>query len=144
MKKIIEIVKSQFTSHKAFLLYGFISVLVTVIDIIICRVCELWLPSVAANTIGVVTGFTVQYFLTARHVYNTNNIKSFIVFLWTFFVGLIFANAIVYTSRTYIFGGADSSIAFLTSKALSIIFPFFLMYFLRKKFMPTNETKKEQ
>lgn len=142
MKKIIEFIKSQLTLHKAFLLYGFISVFVTLIDVIICRICEIWLPSVAANTIGVITGFTVQYFLTARHVYNTNNIKSFIVFLWTFFVGLIFANAIVYASRTYVFGGTDSSIAFLTSKALSIIFPFFLMYFLRKKFMPIKETEK--
>ncbi len=136
MGKICTILKSQILSHKAFLLYGIISVFVTLIDVLTCRICEIWISSVTANTVGVITGFVIQYFLTARHVYNKNNIKSFIVFLWTFFVGLIFANSIVYVFRTFVFSGSDSSLAFLVSKGFSIVLPFFLMYFLRKKFMP--------
>ena len=138
MEKIVGYLKTQIQLHKSFLLYGMISVFVTIIDIATCRLCEMWVPPVAANTVGVVTGFIIQYFLTAKHVYNKNNIKSFVVFLWTFFVGLIFANSIVYVSRTFFFAGSDSSLAFLTSKGLSIVLPFFLMYFLRKKYMPSS------
>lgn len=113
-----------------------ISVFVTLIDIATCRLCEMWISPVAANTVGVVTGFIIQYFLTSRHVYKNGNIKSFVVFLWTFFVGLIFANSIVYVFRTYIFIETDENFAFLISKGFSIVLPFFLMYFLRKRYMP--------
>lgn len=144
MTKIAEYLKTQMRLHKSFLLYGIISVFVTLVDVATCRICEIRISSVAANTVGVVTGFIIQYFLTARHVYNKNNIKSFIVFLWTFLIGLIVANTIVYVFRTFIFNGADSNLAFLTSKGFSIVLPFFLMYFLRKKFMPVADDSKER
>lgn len=141
---MIDFLKTQVRLHKSFILYGIISVFVTLIDVATCRVCEIWMPSVAANTVGVVTGFITQYFLTARHVYNKNNIKSFVVFLWTFFVGLIFANLIVYVFRTFVFHGSDGTLAFLVSKGFSIVLPFFLMYFLRKKFMPAAHNGEEE
>ena len=142
--EIVKFIKAQMQSHKAFLLYGIISAFVTIVDVATCRICEIWIPLVVANTVGVVIGFILQYFLTTRHVYNKNNIKSFIVFLWTFFVGLIFANLIVYVFRTFVFNGHDSNIAFLISKGFSIVLPFFLMYFLRKKFMPVSNDNKEK
>lgn len=139
MENLAEFVREQIRQHKSFLLYGMISVFVTVIDVATCRVCENWLSPVTANTVGVVTGFLIQFFLTSRHVYHKQNGKSFLVFLWTFFVGLLFANSIVYLSRTYLFHGSDSGLAFLVSKGFSIVLPFFLMYFLRKRFMPSAE-----
>ena len=144
MNSFTNFLKNQIILHKAFILYGLISVFVTLIDVATCGICEIWIPSVAANTVGVVTGFIIQYFLTARHVYNKSNTKSFIVFLWTFAVGLIFANLIVYVFRTFIFDGSDSTIAFLVSKGFSIVLPFFLMYFLRKKYMPVANNEKER
>lgn len=143
MQKVMESIKTQIRLHKAFLLYGIISVFVTLIDVATCRICENWIPSVAANTVGVVTGFIIQYFLTARHVYNKKNIKSFFVFLWTFFVGLGSADLIIYVFRTFVFHGSDGSLAFLVSKGFSIVLPFFLMYFLRKRFMPAAGGEKE-
>ena len=143
MNSLFRFAKSQILLHKDFILYGIISVFVTIIDIITCRVCETWFSSVFSNTVGVVTGFVIQYFLTSRHVYNKSNIKSFVVFLWTFGVGLIFANSIIYVFRTIIFSGSDGRLAFLVSKGVSIVLPFFLMYFLRKKFMPNSSNDKE-
>ena len=142
MSDFAEFLKNQIRMHKAFILYGLISVFVTLIDIAVCRICETWISSVAANTVGVIIGFIIQYFLTARHVYNKNNSKSFIVFLWTFVVGLIFANTIVYVFREFVFGGSDGRLAFLVSKGFSIVLPFFLMYFLRKKYMPVADEKE--
>ena len=144
MNKLIEFAKNQMLLHKAFILYGLISVFVTIIDVVTCRVCEIWIPSVAANTVGVITGFIIQYFLTARHVYNKNNSKSFFVFLWTFAIGLAFANSIVFVFRTLVFDGSDGQIAFLVSKGFSILLPFFLTYFLRKKYMPVDNNEKEK
>ena len=127
MGNMIELLKAMVKTHKAFILYGLISVFVTVVDVIVSRLSEYVFDPVVANTIGVVTGFIIQYFLTARHVYNTNNLKAFSVFFGTFLIGLVLANAIVYVCRSYLFGGSDSSMAFL-----------FFTYFLRKKLMPTG------
>ncbi len=139
---IIQFCKTWIQQHKAFILYGLISVFVTLVDIAVCRVGEIWFSTVFSNTLGVLTGFTIQYFLTARHVYNKNNFKSFIVFLWTFLVGLLFANVIVFVFRDVIFHQDDSTLAFLVSKGFSIVLPFFVMYFLRKKFMPVNKDEE--
>ena len=115
MSSVSDWVKKEFTAHRSFILYGLISVFVTVIDISVCRISEHCFDAVTANTLGVITGFIIQYFLTARHVYNTQNLKSFAVFLITFFIGLIAANSIVYLCRTCIFGGSDDMTAFLVS-----------------------------
>jgi putative flippase GtrA len=136
--------KGFFRTHKAFLMYGLISVFVTVIDVIICRVCERYIHVVAANTIGVITGFIIQYFLTAKHVYNTRSKRSFVIFLATFLLNLLMANVIVYVFREFVFGGSDEGLPFLISKGASIVFPFFITYFIRKKVMPTKDDKKDE
>lgn len=142
-------IKSYIHDHKAFIMYGLISVFVTVIDVIVTWCAELILSHawgsasgtvpVVSNTIGVVTGFIIQYFLTARHVYNVSSAKSFAIFLGTFFMNLLFANGIIYIFRTLIFENASTPMAFLVSKAASIVLPFFITYFVRKYFMPTGE-----
>jgi putative flippase GtrA len=105
---------------------------VTVLDVAASRLCELFLPLVAANTIGVVLGFTVQYFLVSNRVYNSRNTATFVKFLLTFFLGLLLANGIVWLFREQFFGGSDSLLAFAVSKGASIVLPFFAIYFIRK------------
>ena len=125
-------------------MYGLISVFVTVIDVVVCRICERFVPIVAANTIGVVTGFIIQYFLTAKHVYNSRSKKSFVLFLATFFLNLLMANAIVFVFRNYVFNGSDGRMPFLVSKGASIVFPFFITYYIRKRIMPSKDEKKNE
>ena len=138
MENMLGLLKTTVKAHRSFIIYGLISVFVTVIDVAVSRLSEFAFDPVTANTMGVVTGFIVQYFLTARHVYNTKNLRSFAVFFGTFLIGLVLANGIVYVCRSYLFGGSDSGMAFLVSKGASIVIPFFFTYFLRKKLMPTN------
>ena len=138
MEKLIVFAKKQYLEHKSFIIYGFISVLVTVIDVITCRICELFFRPVFSNTLGVLVGFIIQYILTSRHVYNSKNLRTFIVFLLTFFIGLILANTIVFASRTYLFNNSESEISFLVSKGFSIVLPFFVTYYLRKIFITNN------
>lgn len=126
-----------------FVYYFLISCFVTIVDIIVCRASENYTNIVAANTIGVITGFAIQFCMTTRYVYGKRNIKSFIVFLLTFFIGLALANIIVYFSRNYLFNGSPTTNAFLISKGISIVVPFFVMYYLRKKWMPKGQEKSE-
>ena len=133
---MLDRIRTLAVAHRRFLLYGFISVFVTLVDVVVCRISERFINPVAANTLGVVVGFVIQYFLTSKHVYNTKNMKSFLIFLATFFAGLALANTIVYVCREHIFHGADDAVAFSVSKGASIVIPFFFTYFLRKRFMP--------
>lgn len=145
-------IKMMLSEHKGFLAYGIISVVVTVIDVVVSRLSEglfgmvidtVSAVPVIANATGVITGFIIQYFLTAKFVYNTKSTKSFVVFLLTFFLNLLFATAIVYLFRTVIFNNSDSTIAFLVSKGASIVLPFFVTYFIRKKLMPAEQEEKK-
>lgn len=126
-------IQAAYQKRKAFYNYFLISVTVTLADVLVCYLMECFVDKITANTIGVVCGFILQYFLTARHVYHYRNLRSFVLFLLTFAVGLLLANAIVYLSRVYLFQDSESLIAFLVSKGFSIVLPFFAIYFLRKK-----------
>jgi len=137
-------IKETIHKHKRFIMYGLISVFVTVIDVIVCRVCERFSPLVVANTIGVVTGFIIQYFLTAKHVYNTRSKKSFLLFLATFLLNLLMANGIVFVLRELVFKGSTELIPFFVSKGASIVFPFFITYYIRKKIMPSEEAPRDE
>ena len=55
--------------HRSFVIYFLISVFVTLVDIVVTRVSERFVDIVIANTIGVVTGFVIQYFLCTRKIY---------------------------------------------------------------------------
>ncbi len=128
-------IRLLFVKYKAFILYSAISVFVTFLDVFLCRLSELVFSPVVSNTIGVVSGFILQYFLTSRHVYNSRNIKTFVIFLLTFFIGLILANSIVWICREILFEGDNTNVAFLISKGASVVLPFFVMYYIRKRFI---------
>lgn len=118
--------------YKRIIIYGLISVFVTLVDVLISYAFEIIISPVYANTIGVVSGFILQYFLASKSVFNSRNIRTFIIFLGTFFIGLLCADVIIYICRNYIFADFSQNIAFIISKGFSILIPFFLMYFLRK------------
>ena len=117
---------------KPFIRYTAISVFVTLIDMCVSRFMERFLPLLLANSAGIVTGFSIQFLLTARFVYHKRNQKSFWVFFGTFLLGLLAANVIVWASRTVLFQNSDAFLPFLASKWLSIVLPFFGNYFLRR------------
>ena len=126
-------IKSLFVDNKRFWYYALISVFITVIDVLLSYLLENVMDKFYANGIGVITGFIIQYILASKSVFNSRNMRSFIIFLLTFIVSLALAQGIILFSRDIIFGGADTGIAFLVSKGLSIAIPFFFTYFARNK-----------
>ncbi len=135
---MLEAIKKFITERKTFVTYFLISVLVTVIDVIVSRVCEIWFKEVIANTIGVVVGFIIQYILCSHKVYKSKSVKTLIIFFVTWLMALGLADLIVYVVRQLIFKGSDGMIAFLTAKGASIVIPFFITYFVRKALIPVG------
>ena len=125
-------IKAWIALHQFFSRYLMISVFVTILDAVVSRVGEVFVSLIVANSLGILVGFSVQYILVSRHVYNNKDIPTFVKFLVTFVFGFILANGIVYLCRTQIFQGSVEFIAFVVSKGMSIVIPFYAMYFLRK------------
>ena len=126
-------IKKLLEKYKTLITYGLISGFVFLIDAAVCYVMELVVPKIAANTIGVITGFLIQYVLGSKKVFNSTNMRTFKIFLATFLLGLVMANGIIWLFRDIIFNHSEADWAFLVSKGISVIVPFFFMYYIRLK-----------
>ena len=134
-----EKIKQWIKAHRSFVIYFLISVFVTLVDIVVSRVSERFVDVVIANTIGVVTGFVIQYFLCTRKIYAGSSIKTAVIFFVTWLFGLGLANLIVYVVRVLIFENREGIIYYLIGKGASIAIPFFILYFIRKKLIPSKK-----
>ncbi len=141
--KSVDKAKKMIGDHQSFVKYFMISVFVTLIDILVSWGTEFIVPVIYANSIGVLTGFIIQYFMTSKYVYNKKNIKVFIKFFITFLIGFVLADLIIYLFRIIIFENSEKLIVFMISKGFSIVIPFFVMYFIRKKWIGQEAKVKE-
>ena len=138
MKRKHPIPKALFSDAKnmpAILRYFLISCLATVVDVALVWLLykRMGYPVIPANTAGVVTGFLVSYLLSARYVFRAaSGVRGFSVFFGTFLGGLVLADALIYWGEAVLFAGIPSPWHFFSSKGLSIVVPFFLMYFVRR------------
>lgn len=122
--------------YKRLLRYLLNSVLITILDF-----CVVWFMNiilgcnlVIANTFGVVAGTVVGYYLTAQYVFvAAKGKKGFFIYIFTFLVGLFLANVLIYIGNTFLFATCSKRLNFILSKGLSIIGPFFILYYIRKK-----------
>lgn len=121
--------------HNQMLLYLMNSFLVTFIDIFIVWIANryLGLGLVTANTIGVIVGFVIHYVLSSKKVFNADyGILVFLIYLGTFLIGIVSADLLIYAGNEFVFSRLEKNINFLLSKGLSIVGPFFIMYYLRR------------
>jgi putative flippase GtrA len=117
------------------LYYLFNSVIVTVLDSVIVWILYriLSVDLIISNTTGVIIGFIVHYILSAKAVFKTKyDLVSFIVYLATFLIGLAFADYLIYIGENNLFLSANADLRFFLSKGISIVLPFFLLYFIRR------------
>ena len=122
--------------------YFLISCTSMVIDVILVWVLyrKSGVAIVTANTVGVVCGFIVSYKLSTRFVFHVDREgASFIIFFGTFLVGLVLADSLIYWGETSLFAKLSPDIGFLFSKGLSIVLPFFVLYYLRRWLYATFE-----
>lgn len=111
------------------------SLLVALIDtMIVWSLTRFWSVSlITGNTIGIVFGFVLHYFLASKSVFHTGyGYKGFLIYLSTFIFGLVFANWLIYMSYEYMFDFCQVDLRLILSKGVSLIIPFFVLYFTRK------------
>ena len=115
--------------------YLYYSILVTILDVAVVWLLYRYfnINIVISNTVGVVAGFLLHYILASKSVFNSEyGILGFIIYLGTFLFGLAMANGLIYLGKYYLFCSLSVNINFLFSKGLSIVAPFFVLYYLRK------------
>ena len=126
-------IKHLFEKYKTLITYGLISGFVLVVDTMVSYGMEFVVPKIAANTIGVIPGFFIQYVLASKKVFDSANMRTFKIFAITFLLGLVLADGIIWLFRDIIFNQSEALWAFLISKGVSVVVPFFLMYYIRLK-----------
>lgn len=109
--------------------YGAISCMAGIIDFSLAYFLfeKMKFNYILASNIGIAAGFLFQFLTGMKYVFKPQNyIRSFLVYLITFIIGVIIANGILWIS----FDGMR--LPFMISKLLSMVLPFFFIYFLRK------------
>jgi len=143
----LNIIKLILKGKLAITNYFIYSVVVTIIDtgIVWALVRFTSTHLVAANTIGVTTGFLLHYLLASKAVFKTEyGMTGFVIYLATFLFGLNFANWLIVMSYEYVFTAYAVDIRILLSKGVSIGVPFFAMYYMRKYlFIMLNRIKRK-
>lgn len=124
--------KVKLSPMMRYLLY---SILVTIIDTVVVWVMYrgMGIHVVVSNTTGVIIGFVIHYLLSSKAVFDTElGVQGFLIYLGTFLMGLGLADLLIYTGEKLLFTGLEDNLSFLLSKGLSIVVPFFFLYFLRR------------
>lgn len=115
--------------------YLFYSILSTILD-----TCIVWITFhianinlSVANTLGILAGFILSYVLSIKKVFETQHSShAFIIYLSTSILGMILANYLITSTYNLSIIYFPKWFAFLLSKGVSVVLPFFFMYFMRK------------
>lgn len=127
--------KRLFKKFEKIIKYFCFSALSTLLDVAVVWVLlhQFKVDLVIANTVGVISGFILSYLLSSKTVFDTElGAPGFIIFFGTFLLGLVAADALISGSYRLIRPHISEHFAFLISKGVSIVIPFFGLYFLRK------------
>ena len=88
---------------------------------------------VLANTISVVIGTFIHYFLVTKSTFRSKiTIGSLAVYLITFLLGLGIQNSVVWLGFNILFVHFPENFRFVVSKAVSLIISFAIMFIIRK------------
>lgn len=98
---------------------------------------------VVSNTIGIIIGSAVHYLLITEKVFSsTVNIRTVIIYLSTFVLGVVIQNSVVWGVCKILNGLFDKNIVYILAKGTSLVVSFLVMYQLRK-IMYRKVSKKE-
>ena len=128
-------VLNLFNRFKNLIIYGTCSVVSTIFDTAVVWIMFhlINLDLAVANTGGIIVGFLFDFFVSSRIVFKTKySPASFLIYFSTFIVGLFVANFLITYSYDIAILHFSEGISFLISKAVSIVLPFFGLYFIRK------------
>ena len=125
-KKIYSVIKSQ-PMVKYILCSVFTAFIETVLGLILVNAFSMGI--VVANTISIVIGTVVHYFLVTRSVFSSHvSLLTISVYLLTFLIGLALQNAIIWLFYDILLVNVMEWFRFLFSKGISLGVSFLIMY----------------
>ncbi len=130
--------------YKKIMKYLSYSILSTILDVIVVWITfhMIGIHLAAANTLGILAGFILSYILSIKTVFDTQHSSgAFTIYFLTSVLGTILANYLITTTYDLSIIYVPEWFAFFLSKGVSIILPFFIMYFIRK-FLYTKLNKR--
>lgn len=126
-------IKIVYYKYKDLIRYLINSVLAAALDLVVVWIMFnlLGIDIIISNTAGIIVGFLLHYILSTKAVFQTDyGLPGFVVYFCTFLIGLVMADSIIYYVY-HLSNSLNKTLSFLISKGLSIVLPFFIMYFLR-------------
>lgn len=120
--------------------YFVISMLASVIDFAISYLSfeKIKVSYLFANNAGIISGFLFQYTVSNMYIFETkSSFTSFMIYLTTFLLGIVLANGTIFIGYDLL------NASFLFSKVLSMVVPFFVMYFIRKRLLGIKSDRGE-
>ena len=140
-------VKLFYNKYNSIIKYFTYSCISTLADVLIVRTLFYFfnVSIVLSNTIGVVCGFIISYILSSKRIFNAEvGMTSFLIYFGTFILGLILSNFIIDKTYCITIRYLPEKAAFWNGKCVSVVIPFFVMYYIRKKSMnKLTEVKKK-
>ncbi len=130
-----------FLKYKKIIMYGIFSVLSLIVDaaVFFTLFNVFGLKLVVSNTIAMSVGFVIQFMLSSKKVFDVEiTLSSLVVYIATTLLGFVIANATIKVSYDILFEGNS-----IIAKGLSVVIPFFIMYFLRKVIFSTSAFSKQ-
>ena len=102
---------------------------------------------IAANTIAILIGAVLHYFLILLLVFKgKHNLSSVAVYFITFGLGILLQKGVIWVFYDVLLTDLPEVIRFVISKACSLAIPFSLVYYARKRLyerIGRKETKDE-
>ena len=98
---------------------------------------------IIVNTISIILGAVLHYFLTLIIVFKIkNNYQSLLAYIGTLFIGLFLQNFVIWLFYEHLLYDFSEVSKFVISKGLSLVIPFIFMYFIRNEINEKLKKKK--
>ena len=131
---MIALMKSQLYKNKKILKYLCCSVVAALFEIVLGWLLLKHLLSqiVVVNTITIIMGAILHYFLTLLFVFEKeNSYKNILIYAISFVLGIFIQDGIIWLFYNEILTRNNEMIRYSVSKGLSLVIPFFGLYYIR-------------
>lgn len=133
LKNIFFKIYNRYHQLFSYLFFSFLAALVDIITgYVLLKITSLNI--VVVNTIGIIVSTGLHYLLVTRKTFNCKlSIASLAVYLATFVFGILLQDLVIWLFYDIILVQFFMEGRFLCSKAISLVFSFFILFFVRKK-----------
>ena len=143
----MQLIKKLFAKYRGIIIYILCSLMTAGIETAVSwyLIKAFACPVVYANTAAMLIGAVVHYFCTLAFVFELkSSVKSALGYIITFINGLVLQNLIIWLCYDRLFHTSGIFWQYLISKGLSLVIPFCLTYYLRKRINAYIAKKQEE